>query len=325
MQKQRRQKDWICPDCGDDVFGWRKECNQCGKWRPLEKRDGDWDCSCGKSNFGSRSECFQCGEKRKRTNKQDWVCPNCDDYQFSKNKKCRKCGTDRPAFKECIVCCDETNQGLECRSFHFTCGECLSGDIQANGEKRIDKDGIVSCLSPECEDCYDPNEVSKHVDVKLIMKVVNIHKEREMASEMEERYRGRMNGDIDGLIAQRHYDHITNGVLSLSCPRCSMVYTDFTGCCALKCHSSGCGFCAWCLEDCGSDAHSHVARCSAKPVGADTFFANESKINSAMVSLRTKKFIHYWKNLDEISKNMLKNRIEPILTDDIVHRHEIMI
>ena len=41
---------------------------------------------------------------------------------------------------------------------------------------------------------------------------------------------------------------------------------DFEGCCALKCSAwvngdpnSCCQFCAYCLQDCGRDAHPHVA------------------------------------------------------------------
>ncbi|KAJ8601693.1 hypothetical protein CTAYLR_003184 [Chrysophaeum taylorii] len=37
----------------------------------------------------------------------------------------------------------------------------------------------------------------------------------------------------------------------------------FDGCFALKCHrpGCGCGFCAYCLADCGADAHEHVRAC----------------------------------------------------------------
>ncbi|KAJ8603537.1 hypothetical protein CTAYLR_004872 [Chrysophaeum taylorii] len=38
--------------------------------------------------------------------------------------------------------------------------------------------------------------------------------------------------------------------------------TGFDGCFALKCHRCACGFCAYCLADCGTDAHQHVRTCA---------------------------------------------------------------
>jgi hypothetical protein len=50
--------------------------------------------------------------------------------------------------------------------------------------------------------------------------------------------------------------HIVGQILTLHCPRpnCKQAFLDFDGCFALKCHLSGCGFCAWCPKDCGGCA-----------------------------------------------------------------------
>lgn len=50
-------------------------------------------------------------------------------------------------------------------------------------------------------------------------------------------------------------------LFNLHCPRCYQVFLDFEGCFALQCSRCSCAFCAWCLNDCGDDAHSHVASC----------------------------------------------------------------
>ena len=55
--------------------------------------------------------------------------------------------------------------------------------------------------------------------------------------------------------------HIQDNLLTLCCPRCKTCFVDFDACFALVCRSCACGFCAWCLRDCGADAHSHVAHC----------------------------------------------------------------
>ena len=64
---------------------------------------------------------------------------------------------------------------------------------------------------------------------------------------------------------RRHRKHVIERILTLACPRCSRAFIGFTDCFALKCSAfvkgdpnSCCQFCAYCLKDCGRDAHSHV-------------------------------------------------------------------
>lgn len=48
-----------------------------------------------------------------------------------------------------------------------------------------------------------------------------------------------------------------------------MAFAEFDGCFALTCgnRSCRCGICAWCLADCGSDAHQHVPSCAENKTG----------------------------------------------------------
>jgi chemotaxis protein histidine kinase CheA len=57
--------------------------------------------------------------------------------------------------------------------------------------------------------------------------------------------------------------HIAEQILTLKCPRCGQGIYDFNGCFALACSRADCqaGICAWCLTDCDTDAHAHVANC----------------------------------------------------------------
>jgi hypothetical protein len=82
---------------------------------------------------------------------------------------------------------------------------------------------------------------------------------------------------------EKHAQHIEDRICNLRCPRCELVFVDFVGCFALKCPSCSCGFCALCLADCGSDAHSHVAQCGAGRLhstyfGTDSVFANAQQV-----------------------------------------------
>jgi hypothetical protein len=69
--------------------------------------------------------------------------------------------------------------------------------------------------------------------------------------------------NTDEKIAAKLHQKVVNEVLTLRCPRCQTAFVDFDGCFALRCWSDACrcGICAWCLKDCGSDAHAHVLVC----------------------------------------------------------------
>ena len=56
---------------------------------------------------------------------------------------------------------------------------------------------------------------------------------------------------------------VVDTIFTLRCPgeNCGMAFLDFEGCFALTCNNCRCGFCAWCLKDCGRDAHAHVPHC----------------------------------------------------------------
>ena len=65
----------------------------------------------------------------------------------------------------------------------------------------------------------------------------------------------------DELRVEQTVGYIRERILTLHCPRCEAAFLDFDSCFALTCHRCRCGFCAYCLADCGGDAHAHVAAC----------------------------------------------------------------
>jgi len=70
-------------------------------------------------------------------------------------------------------------------------------------------------------------------------------------------------------------------ILTLQCPRCAQAFFDFEGYFALRCSKCPCGFCGWCLADCGTDAHKHVITCAAKPPRADVYFGTRTEFEVA--------------------------------------------
>lgn len=333
--------DWTCSRCRKSNFRKRGSCFGCGVSKGASGAGGlngrtslqmafgaaagaaaaeekgrgrDWNCTeCKHVNFGFRSECEECHVRRKvQTVKGDWFCPGCSDYQFAKNKECRKCKTPKPCEKECIVCCESTETGLECSGFHFACAGCLVGDLNANGIDRVTKDGDVVCMFPDCDCLFKTDEVVRHVPVQTLMKYIKDHQERELEAQNKEL----LKGDVGDLIVRGYFNHITDKILSLSCPSCDKVFIDFSGCCALQCSNCHCDFCAWCLEasaDSGA-CHRHVAACKD---GNGSYFSNggmDGGVGDKMMALRTKKFNNYWALIDKKSQEKLWPRVQPLLS-----------
>lgn len=59
----------------------------------------------------------------------------------------------------------------------------------------------------------------------------------------------------------RTANHIRSTMLAPSCPKCKAAFIDFTGCFALTCNLCATGFCGYCLQYCGRDAHAHAYKC----------------------------------------------------------------
>ena len=75
--------------------------------------------------------------------------------------------------------------------------------------------------------------------------------------------------DEDDRTAAKIRLEIIDNILTLKCPRCQIAFCDYDGCAALSCgiNTCRCGFCAYCLTDCGTDAHAHVPRCPENTKG----------------------------------------------------------
>ena len=43
-----------------------------------------------------------------------------------------------------------------------------------------------------------------------------------------------------------------------------------------------CGFCGWCLQDCGTNAHEHVHACPQRAAGADVCFVSPADIGESL-------------------------------------------
>ena len=94
--------------------------------------------------------------------------------------------------------------------------------------------------------------------------------------------------------------------MDLRCPKCRGVFGQFTGCAALTCAYAGCNahFCAFCLADCGGDAHPHVRTCRLNPK-QNEYFVSEAEWARIIDGERRNKLQTYWATLEPEVKDTL--------------------
>lgn len=189
---------------------------------------------------------------------------------------------------ECRVCMCPYSimEGLVCASPKkcntFTCWECLCRSYEAALKPGAiqgccNKEGDLLCSEQKCRHPITVQQWSKVTPTPEVLEAqqklklqtsiaVAVQKELEIQKRQLEAEYARIEQikDADEKTAAKLRLKIVNEFLTLRCPRCKAAFVDFSGCFALTCSNQACrcGFCAWCLKDCGADAHGHVPGCS---------------------------------------------------------------
>lgn len=247
----------------------------------------------------------------------------------------------RTHARECCVkagdrCTELTvsaDAGIECGEGHFTCHACLvrttEAAMSADLATRRRRQGRVACPKHprECGDsALDDSALVKLLPADTVRQYMGSRLrllEAAKVEELEGEYRTRVEAELGRLLAieegQRQQEaarkHIEEEILQLKCPRCKQAFFDFDGCCALTCSRCGCGFCAWCLQDCGSDAHQHVGRCTAKPPGTDPFFASSALVDEAQRTRRIELLEAYLRPLPTETREGVERSLRAVLQD----------
>ena len=110
-------------------------------------------------------------------------------------------------------------------------------------------------------------------------------------------------------------NRIIEDILTLKCPQCKKAFFDFDGCFALKCSNCKCGFCGWCLQDCGQDAHQHVRTCRSKPPGADVFFGSRREFEKTQAQRQTAELRNFLSTLTGEDRDSVTRAIRTDLLD----------
>ena len=218
----------------------------------------------------------------------------------------------------CCVChCPEPrDKGLECDGVtrHFACDECFSVHVSRLEALCEAEGGFVKCCASDwgCAARFTIQAAAQHATPLAFetlqrhaddLKHVALQGEFERWKERFEAERAaRSEQERRALVARQHIEEL----MDLRCPKCSRVFGQFTGCAALTCAYAGClaHFCAFCLADCGSDAHPHVRKCRLNP-RQNEHFVSEAEWARVVDEERRRKLQAYWATLEAEVKEAL--------------------
>lgn len=203
--------------------------------------------------------------------------------------------------RDCCICFDSfpVQDGVECSApdgadKHFVCNECFSGHVISESKKDIGslakRQGNIFCPSCDESPAFTDVDVARHSSIEAFASYTEGKRkllEAKLYQEISEDEKKKFKAELEQWKVmdenQREVHKLgleLQETMNLKCPRCSQVFNDYNGCAALVCRGAraggagGCGaaFCAWCQEDCGADAHGHVAQCTEAPHGANPTF-----------------------------------------------------
>ena len=172
-----------------------------------------------------------------------------------------------------------------CPHAHYTCADCFDAHVRNEAGKDLALlakcDGRILCprntaANTDADRCDAPHFPDKDIAAAVSHDTFEAYldarsklRERLVAEEMEAQMEARLRlererakrgaGKEEKLRVAK--EHVIETILTLACPRCKQAFVDFDGCFALKCSRCAAAFCAYCLADCGRDAHQHVGTC----------------------------------------------------------------
>jgi hypothetical protein len=183
------------------------------------------------------------------------------------------------AAAECVACLEQHAQGLVCGEGHFVCAACVGMYVAAEGDDlyRLRANEGRLCCPQRGAGCGSAPFAHEYMRATLPAAALEAYERlQERVRQMREVDAADGGGgaaagaagagaDAEEAVLRLHVRHVEEELLTARCPRCRRAFADFDGCAALRCFGCGCGFCAWCLADCGADAHAHVAACPESP------------------------------------------------------------
>ena len=207
-----------------------------------------------------------------------------------------------PIWHTCVICLDDHAEDatVACPSqgdLHYLCQPCFEAHVltECHDEKQADfehQGEAVACPAMGCTAVYRLVEVARHADLHVVFRMLDAtfrSREKALVGQLEAGFDDRLQLERQRIMGQTAHElavdtkfhHICNEILTLHCPNpdCRRAFLDFDGCFALVCRFCRFGFCALCLQPCGTDAHSHVARCGRGRLHSN-YFGTDQLVSS---------------------------------------------
>ena len=210
--------------------------------------------------------------------------------------------TRNKAGQTCIICADEADSGISCRTStppHFTCSACLELQLGQPFAKRGDHHGMKCYVCPPDAPLFPDEDVADALltsDAKISYLV-----KRSSCVEIENITTASIKTPLG-----RAMDMIVNDIMCLKCPQCKMVFFDFNGCCALTCANESCNanFCALCLAAFPNSpsTHVHVITCRYNEPDygrSRDYFLSSASVKKAQANHKTAVLCEFLTNLDD--------------------------
>lgn len=185
--------------------------------------------------------------------------------------------------------------GAECVSRHASRLEALSDQDSSH----------VKCFAAHCGHTFALQEIAAHASPPAFA-VLQRHMDDRKEVALQAEFRQWTEDFVANFAAKSEQERRVLAVrqrieemMDLRCPKCQGVFGAFQGCAALTCAYAGCKahFCAFCLADCGGDAHPHVRQCRLNP-RPNEYFVHEAVWRRIMDGQRREKLERFWPSLE---------------------------
>ena len=241
-----------------------------------------------------------------------------------------KCPEQLTAF-DGMYCCADADGG------HFTCDACLTEYAEQQAQAppgALARDGCkLRCpMGPACASSppFDVAQLARRLpsagfealvdamgrarDLKQLEQTNKDHedqmraKERELQAAHAAVLANAREADamaVQAALAARVQElrrDVADRILTEHCPGCNAAFANFEGCCAVKCARCKTAFCAWCLDNCGRDAHAHVANCEANLMPKKDVWGTPELLDRARRMRRTNQLRNRLRRLEPVAR-----------------------